>query len=280
MNADVNGATRIYGVIGHPVRHSLSPLMQNAAFQAAGEDAVYVAFDVAPAALDEALGGLAASGVAGVNVTVPHKEGAARWVRSLTPEAERAGAVNTIAFRDGSAEGHNTDGLGFVRAANQLVGSVAGKRVLLLGAGGAARGVGSALRDAGATLVLSNRTLAKVAGLAETWGAECVAWDTATLSATAERVDVVVNASSAGMHGVGDIPLDWRSLSARPAAIDLVYAPLETAFLKAAAAAGCPVQDGLAMLAAQGELAYQFWLGSLPPEGVMEKTLRARIARA
>ena len=278
MSVDVSATTRIFGVVGYPVRHSLSPRMQNAALQSAGDDGVYVAFEVAPDGLEDALRGFAAAGIAGVNVTVPHKEAAARWVETLTPEATRAGAVNTIAFRDGRTEGHNTDGLGFVRAANRLVGTVEGKRILLLGAGGAGRGVGSALRDAGAELVLANRTMEKITDLGRQWQAECVAWDMDSLSAAAEGVDVVVNASSAGMHGKGTIPLDWAGLASKPAAIDLVYAPLETAFLKDASAAGCAIQDGLAMLAAQGELAYEFWLGHLPPEGVMEQTLREQLS--
>lgn len=281
MNADVKASTRVYGVIGWPVGHSLSPRMQNAALRAAGLDAVYVAFPVAPGDLRRALEGLRAAGVAGVNLTVPHKEEAARIATSLTPEAKRAGAVNTIAFRDGGIEGHNTDGLGFLRAAERLVGSLAGRRVLLLGAGGAGRGVAAALVAAGAGVRIANRTLDKAAGLARDLAlpeAAAVPWESSALAAAAADCTLVVNASSAGMGGKGEIPFDFSAFvgaAVRPAVVDLVYSPLETAFLRDARAAGLLTQDGLAMLAGQGELAFEFWHRQPAPRGVMESTLRS-----
>lgn len=281
MNAGVKATTKVYGIIGHPVGHSRSPQMQNAALLAAGLDSVYVAFPVAPGALKAALLGLQAAGVCGVNVTVPHKEEAARLVDTLSPEARRAGAVNTIAFRDGRLEGHNTDGLGFIRAAEKLVGPAAGKRFLILGAGGAGRGVAAALLAAGAGVVIANRTRDKAAGLARdlALNESCVAeWSGEALATAAGEADVVVNASSAGMGGKGGIPLSFSRLDARPAVIDLVYAPLDTAFLQDAREAGCPTQDGLAMLAAQGELAFEFWHRMPAPQGVMERALRSMLA--
>lgn len=283
MNADVRASTTIYGVIGWPVGHSLSPRMQNAALRAAGLDAVYVAFAVAPGDLRTALAGLRAAGVAGVNLTVPHKEEAARLATSLTPEARRAGAVNTIAFREGGVEGHNTDGLGFLRAAERLVGSLAGRRVLVLGAGGAGRGVAAALVAAGAGVRIANRTLDKAAALARELAlpeAAAVAWEGAALTAAAAESALVVNASSAGMGGKGEIPLHFAPFvgaAARPAVVDLVYAPLETAFLRDARSAGLLTQDGLAMLAGQGELAFEFWHRQPAPHGVMESTLRSML---
>ncbi len=248
--------------------------MQNAALASAHVDGVYMAFEVAPGRLADALRGFEAAGVVGVNITVPHKEEAWRLVDERTPEAEAAGAVNTIAFRGGRLYGHNTDGAGFIRAAEKLAGSLTGKRVLLLGAGGAARGVGAALYAGGVQLVLGNRTREKLAGVAHEWHADVVAWRRESLSEAAGRVDLVVNASSAGMHGKGEIPLDWEKSGAKPAVIDLVYAPLETELLSGARRAGCRTQDGLAMLVGQGELAFAFWTGSLPPEGVMDDALR------
>lgn len=285
MNADVKATTRVYGVIGYPVAHSLSPRMHNAALRAAAADAVYVAFPVEPGLLPKALEGLAASGVAGVNVTVPHKEEAARLCTAWTPEARRAGAVNTIRFGPGSVHGHNTDGLGFVRAAEVLIGAVTGKQVLVLGAGGAGRGIAAALSSAGAGVTIANRTGEKAAALARELNLRdeaVVAWEPQLLVAAAARSALVVNASSAGMGHKGGIPLDFhqvaRHATALPAVTDLVYHPLRTSFLENAAAAGCRTQDGLVMLAAQGELSFEFWHGRPAPQGVMEKTLRLLLA--
>lgn len=277
MGVGIKGTTRVYGVAGYPVSHSLSPIMQNAAFQAVGLDAVYVAFSIIPDRLEVALEGLGAAGVAGVNVTVPHKERTFAWVRRRTPEAEAAGAVNTIAWKDGETVGHNTDGIGFLRAAERLVGVLQGRRVLLLGAGGAAKGIGSALRSVGCSLIVSNRTRARAEVVARQWQGEVVAWEEQSLLAAANEAELVVNASSAGLHGKGLVPLDFARLGRQPFVIDLVYAPLETTFLSNARAAGCAVQDGLAMLAAQGELAFAFWHDREPPSGVMEAALRAHL---
>jgi shikimate dehydrogenase len=281
LNADVKASTRVYGIVGHPVSHSKSPLMQNAALRAAGIDGVYVAFHVEPGNLKKALLGLQAAGVAGLNITVPHKEEAARVADALSPEARRAGAVNTIAFREGRIEGHNTDGLGFVRAAERLVGTVRGKQFLLLGAGGAGRGVAAALLAAGAGISIANRTRDKAQLLSRDLALSeqaVVEWSNEALTAAAERADVIVNASSAGMGGKGSIPLSFSALDAKPAAIDLVYAPLQTQFLQEARQAGCDTQDGLAMLAAQGELAFEFWHEAPSPHGVMERVLRDVLA--
>ncbi len=277
MNADLSARTRLTGLLGHPAGHSLSPIMQNAALRRGGIDAVYLAFDVAPAELERAVRGLAALGAIGVNVTVPHKEAAAALADELTDEAARAGAANTLAFRNGRIVGHNTDGLGFLRAAERLTGRLAGKRVLLLGAGGASRGVAAALSAHGARVSIANRTVEKARALAEALGTDALGWTPEELTAAASAADVVVNGSSAGMRGLGTIPLDFARLPNRPAVIDLVYAPLETDLLHRARAAGLPTQDGLGMLAAQGELAFAFWHGVDPEPGLMESALRQQL---
>jgi shikimate dehydrogenase len=285
LNADVKASTRVYGVVGYPVAHSLSPRMHNAALRAEAIDGVYVAFPVEPGHLHRALEGLAAAGVGGVNVTVPHKEEAAKLCTVWTPEARRAGAVNTIRFGANGIHGHNTDGLGFVRAAEHLIGGVSGKQVLVLGSGGAGRGIASALSAAGASVTVANRTPEKAAALARDLHLlddAVVDWDPHHLVAAAARADLVVNASSAGMGNKGAVPLDFQKLKslvpAMPAVADLVYHPLRTFFLEQAAAAGCQTQDGLVMLASQGELSFEFWHGRPAPQGVMEKTLRIMLA--
>ncbi|MGH2829593.1 MAG: shikimate dehydrogenase family protein, partial [Actinomycetota bacterium] len=179
MSRAISGATRLACVLGHPVAHSLSPAIHNAAFQAAGLDWAYVAFDVEPALLPQAIAGLRALGVGGANLTMPHKQAVLPLLDAVDADAGRIGAVNTIVNRDGSLVGSNTDGAGFLGflAGEEI--HPAGCRVLLLGAGGAARAIASSLGSAGASVVVAARTPAaarEVAALAGTDGGAC-AWD-------------------------------------------------------------------------------------------------------
>jgi shikimate dehydrogenase len=162
----VNARSPVFCVLGHPVGHSLSPAMQNRALEAMGLDGVYVAFDVAPKQLAEAVRGLAALGVRGANVTIPHKEAILPLLDRLTPEAALIGAVNTVVPEGGALVGHNTDAPGFLQALRAAGGEPAGARVLVLGAGGSARAVGVALARAGASLTVANRTASRGAPLA------------------------------------------------------------------------------------------------------------------
>src|SRR4051794_17866262 len=239
--------TRLVALLGDPVAHSRSPLMQNAAFAARGLDWAYVACRVDAAEFDAAVRGLAALGFAGANVTIPHKAAAARVCDVLDDAAERGESVNTLVFRDGRIEGSSTDGEAVVGAVDP-----AGARVLVLGAGGAAQAVASALRDAGAAEVR----------LATRRGA---GWPPDGAGAS-----LLVNATPL----VDEVPVPPR---AGQAVVDLAYRPdaSPTALVEAARAAGCdPVVDGLEVLVRQGAASFERWTGIQAPLEVMRAAVR------
>lgn len=279
----ITAKTKVLGIIGHPVGHSLSPPMQNAALQAARLDYVYVAFPVRPEDLPAAVQGLRSIGVAGFNVTIPHKEGVIPLLDRLSPEAQQAGSVNTVRCDDGLLTGYNTDGEGLLVSLAEECGFVAqGKSVVLLGAGGAARGALSALCAAQAgRVVLVNRTPERAERLAKEFSAIFPETEIASLTveqlATGEetaRTDLVVNTSSVGMRGESFPGFDCSKLSPDAVVYDMVYVPAETPLLAAARERGLRCANGLGMLAAQGEAAFRIWTGSAPPAGIMKKCLR------
>jgi len=280
--AALSGKTTVVGIIGSPVSHSLSPVMHNAAFAALALDWVYVPFPVPPERLPEAVAGLAALGVAGFNVTIPHKVAVIPLLDRISPEAELIGAVNTVAVRDGLLTGFNTDGSGLLAAlAEKLDFSAAGKSVLVLGAGGAARSAAAALASAGAARVaLVNRSPGKgeaLVGLMQERLPGC-ALTADPLARLADpgylgSFDLLVNTSSVGMAGDSFPGLDLGGLRAGCAVYDMVYAPPLTPLLEGAAACGLPAANGLGMLVAQGEAAFAIWTGRKPPKGCMERAL-------
>jgi shikimate dehydrogenase len=270
--------TRVYGVLGWPVAHSRSPAMQNAAFEAAGIDATYVRFPVAPDALGDAVRGLRALGIAGANVTVPHKTAVIAHLDTIDESARAVGAVNTLTIsEDGSIRGANTDVGGLVRALTEAGATLAEARALVLGAGGAARAAVAGLRGAGAHVTVAARRVEEGARL----GAPTL--DLADRDALADALaaaDVVVQATSATMQGdaaartfVEALPL----ASLRPGALvtDLVYAPRDTLLLRAARAHGARTLDGLAMLLHQGALAFELWTGVPAPLPAMRAALES-----
>jgi shikimate dehydrogenase len=274
MSASPSGATRVAGVIGHPVRHSLSPLLHNAAFAALRLDWVYVAFDVADGETAAALTGMRALGIAGLNVTMPHKTAAARLVDDATPAVRMLDAANCVVRTDdGRLVGHNTDGEGFVRSLRDDHGvDPAGARVVVLGAGGAARAVIHALAEAGAVdVAVVNRTpasgavAARLAGHVGRFGEPD----------DVRRADIVVNATPVGM-GDGRVPLDIELLRPGLVVADLVYRPLETPLLAAARVAGATVVDGLGMLVHQAAVAFTLFTGEPAPVEAMAAAVKAQ----
>jgi shikimate dehydrogenase len=263
----IGGTTRLVGLLRDPLAQSLSPRMQNAAFAAAGLDWAYVPLGVEPAALEAAIAGLVALGFVGANVTIPHKLGAVAYCDELDPVAERAGSVNTLVIRDGRIRGSSTDGLAVVESTD-----VAGARVLMLGAGGAAQAVACAVAEAGAAaVVVSSRPAARAGGL------------TARLQSlydvevelreqwppSADDIDVVIHATP-----VKDDPL--VQLRAEQRAVDMAYlVDRDTAFVAAARAAGCSsVVDGLELLVRQGAASFERWTGLEAPVEVMRAAVR------
>jgi shikimate dehydrogenase len=281
VHNQVNGTTKILGIIGHPVRHSLSPVMHNAALQACGLDYVYVPFDVAPEGLAAAVTGLKALGVAGFNVTIPHKTSIMQYLDQLDASADAAGAVNTVTNDCGSLIGSNTDGEGLIRSlADEFGFNVCGASIALIGAGGAARGAIAALCRAGAgRIIIANRTRERAAELVSVLGRRFP--DTA-LSAAAgfkeleeclSHIDLLVNTTSLGMQH-DSLPIVRLTRLPRTAGVyDMVYAPPVTPLLKEAAGLGLKGANGLGMLAAQGELAFTIWTGITPPSGLMKSVL-------
>jgi shikimate dehydrogenase len=278
----ITGGTQIVGVVGDPIAHTRSPAMHNAAFRTLGLDWVYVPFHVRPADLAAAVVGLRALGLRGVNATVPHKEALVRIADTLTPAAEFVGAVNTLTFDpDGAVEGDNTDAYGFVAAMQEAgLGVPRGERVVVVGAGGAARAVLAALAAEGVRdFVIVNRTPERALRLAEeveqrTGGrAAGLPLTEDALRHALAGAALLVNTTSGGM--VGKSPLDLKGSLLSPPLIvyDIVYAPPATPLLQAATARGCRTLNGVGMLVHQGARAFERWTGVAAPVEVMRNAL-------
>lgn len=278
----VDGATRLVGLMGWPVSHSLSPRMHNAAFAALGLNWAYVPLPVSPENVEAAVRGLVALGFVGANVTVPHKQAVLRWMDRLTPEAEAVGAVNTILVGpDGSLVGDNTDVAGFLadlRSHGVLppaAGTPPGGRALVLGAGGAARAVACALASLGLSVAIVNRTAERAASLC----ADIRRWLPAArltahplpqaLGELAPGAWLIVNATSLGLHT--DDPLPWDDgVAFRPGQVvyDLIYSR-RTPLLDLAERSGARAIGGLGMLVHQGARSFELWTGHPAPVEVM-----------
>lgn len=280
----VQGTSRVYGIIGSPITHSLSPRMQNAALSAAGIDAVYVPFLVSPDQLGPAVAGLRALGVSGFNVTIPHKCAIMPFVDTIDSAALLAGAVNTVVWEKNGFTGYNTDGEGFVRSLSVDHGrSVSGQQVVVYGAGGAVRGVVAALARHGVSRIsIYNRTPRRSAELITSIAPHFprVTFeqlsDRATLECRLPTTDLLLQGTSLGMHGEEVPELNVALLPAEALVYDMVYAPMETPLIAAARNRGLACQDGLGMLVGQGELAFSLWHGVLPPAGCMRSAVTIR----
>jgi shikimate dehydrogenase len=274
----------LYGIFGYPIGHSLSPLMHNTAFTHYGLDAVYLPFAVPPAHLEMALKSIVALHMGGVNVTIPHKQAVMAWMDELSPEAHLIGAINTIHLRDGRLHGYNTDGIGFLRALEEAGSDVAGCTVMLLGAGGAARAIAVQLCLSGIRrLYLANRTLARAEDLAAFLqqnvphaDISVVTLGEASLAAYLPDTDIVVNATSIGMHPHDPMLLPPHELGPRHLVCDIVYRPLHTSLLRAAQRQGARTVDGLGMLLHQGAKAFEIWTEHAFPLAL----IRARLLEA
>jgi shikimate dehydrogenase len=268
------------GVIGSPVAHSLSPAIHRAAFAAAGLDWSYVAFDVEPGCADQAVEAMRVLGIRGLSVTMPHKEQVAECVDRLDPAAAALRSVNTVSWDGDELVGSSTDGDGFVASLVEAGIDVSGARVAVLGAGGAARSLVDALGRAGAAdIAIVNRTpdgaqqAALLAPVARVAGPQDVT-----------TADLVVNATSIGMGvdpgtaSTADLPCDPALLRPEHVVADLVYHPLQTAWLLAAADVGARTVDGLGMLVHQAALQQERWTGRRPDAAAMRRAAEAELA--
>lgn len=269
----VNGGTGVYAILGYPVAHSLSPLMQNAALSATGIDAVYVPFPVREAELENAVAGIRAFNIFGCNITVPHKETIAPFLDELSPEAQAIGAVNTIVRHKDTLKGYNTDALGFIKSLEHDLGFVPrAKRVVVLGAGGAARACVYALAQAYTTRVdVANRTLSRAESICSAFASifpdtvmsACELDSSAFVSACLEA-DLIVNTTSIGLFTNEDDPLPWENINSKTLFYDVVYKTGVTPMVLCARDHGLKAVDGLGMLIAQGEQSFRLWTGIDP----------------
>jgi shikimate dehydrogenase len=271
----LSARTRLAAVIGSPVAHSRSPAIHNAAFAAAGLDWAFLAFEVPPGGAVAALDAVRALGLGGLSVTMPHKGDVAAAVDERSEVVERLGAANCVVpVGGGRLRGESTDGAGFVRSLADAGFEPAGRRCTVVGAGGAARAVVLALAAAGAAAVtVSNRSAGnarRAAALAPGTGRVAEPGVAAAIT----EADLVVNATPIGMGADGAVPFDPSLLGAGQVVADLVYDPLETPLLAAAAAAGCRTVDGLGMLVHQAALAFEAWTGEAAPLEAMRAAAR------
>jgi len=270
------GTTRVAGIIGDPVRHSLSPPLHNAGFAAAGLDWVYVAFPVPPGAGTEAVAAMRTLGIEGLSVTMPHKGDVIAVLDRLTPAARQLAAVNTIVRNGGDLVGHNTDGDGLIDALRSgPEGDPAGRRVLVLGAGATARAVCLALAGAGASEVgVVGRRPEAIADAVALCGGRGRA---ATIDATGEA-DLIINATPVGMGtpSAGRLPfdLDPEQLGPGQAVVDLIYHPLATDLVVAARGRGAQASNGLGMLVHQAARQFTLWTGVPAPLEAMSAAAR------
>ena len=284
ISLSISGTTRLYGIMGHPVTHSLSPMMQTFAFQQHNLDCIYLPFPVPPARLAQAVAGALALGVGGFNVTIPHKEAIVAYVDEVSAAARAIGAVNTVQVRDGTTLGYNTDGEGFLQPLRALHVPLTEMVTCMLGAGGAARAVALALLEAGCpVLVLANRTPARaerlVGVLQEHFpGAQVCAVPLAEAAGVARQSGLLINATSVGLHNAGGALLPDTCFRPGQVVYDLVYRPLYTPLLQAARRCGATIIPGLDMLIGQGAAAFQIWTGLPFPVEAVRRLLQPATA--
>lgn len=267
--------TRFAGVVGDPVRHSLSPVIHNAWIQAAGIDAAYLALPTTSEHFAELVRGLASGPALGLNVTIPFKEAAAGIADRRSAAVQRAGAANVLVFKDGLILADNTDGAGLMAALGEA-GFVPLSPVVVLGAGGAARGAVLSLLGAGVPQVrLVNRSLDRAEAIAAMDDRVlALGWDQAAQAL--DGVAAVINATSLGMTGQPSLELALDKAPPTAVVMDMVYRPLKTPLLRAAEARGHPTADGLAMLIAQARPSFEAYFGQAPPADVDVRALCER----
>ncbi|MBA1342093.1 MAG: Shikimate dehydrogenase (NADP(+)) [ANME-2 cluster archaeon] len=268
---------KVYAVLGDPISHSMSPAMHNAAFGALGMPCIYHAFRVRPSDLKDAIYGAKALGFGGLNLTIPLKEEALKYIEP-DPIATRIGAVNTIDFADGIT-GHNTDGIGAMRALEDAGIPISGRNILIIGAGGAARAIAFQFGYSGGDIVIANRTkeradrLARdvIIGLSELGKTPAIkSIGLGTLPEKIADADILINATSVGMRpNVDATPVPAGLLRPGLAVFDIVYNPRRTRLLLEAEQKGATVIDGVRMLVHQGAEAFSIWTGRKPPVDVM-----------
>lgn len=272
---------RVFGVFGDPIAHSLSPAMHNAAFSALGMDCIYHAFRVKPEKLEKAILGAEAMGFGGLNLTVPLKEVALK-LDCIKPDplAEKIGAVNTVVFGEtGEIKGYNTDGLGAKQALQNSAVEIEGSKIVVAGAGGAARSIAFQLAADGAEITIVNRTEGRAIELAKDISAAALSGNVtgrglSGLKDLLQDANILINTTTLGMHPNVDTAIATaEDLHPDLTVFDIVYNPLETRLLREAKASGAKTVSGVLMLVYQGAEAFKLWTGIEPPVELMKKTV-------
>jgi len=278
----ITGKTRIVGLFGYPVEHTLSPYMHNAAFESLGLDYCYLPFRVIPEAIKEAVSAIKALNMRGVNITIPHKEAIIPYLDELDREAELIGAVNTVLHEGGRLIGYNTDGRGFIRSLKEEGGIIPrGMGAMIIGAGGAARAIAFSLAIEGVKKIFINDIIAEKAkelssALSSKTPSEAVYIK--DLKEGIGEVDILINATPQGMKKADPLPIPSELLLKRLIVYDIVYNPPETPLLKEARAKGAKAIGGIGMLLYQGAISFKIWTGQDPPIEVMREAIQKRIS--
>jgi shikimate dehydrogenase len=288
MNSIITGKTIVCGIIADPIPHTLSPQMHNAAFKALGLDYVYVPFKVKSLELKKAIEGMRGMNIRGLNVTLPHKVSVMQFLDRFDPMAEAIGAVNTIVNDGGILTGYNTDATGFLQTLRVNGIDPKGKRIMLVGAGGAARAIATALSEQGAKIVILNRKkgLAWATDiafrLAQSYHADIRALELTpeNLKNEIQNSEMLVNATNVGMSPDKDsTPIPTELLVPGLTVFDIVYNPTPTRLLQEAKAAGAPTIEGIEMLVQQGAVSFEKWTGVPAPLDIMRQTVLSQIQK-
>ncbi|MFA6849766.1 MAG: shikimate dehydrogenase [Selenomonadaceae bacterium] len=280
------GKTKNLGIVGYPVKHSLSPVLQNAALKAAGQDYVYVALPVASDELHIAFMGLKAMGFRGFNLTIPHKEKILSFLDEIDETAKIIGAVNTVVFENGRSYGYNTDAIGFISALQKGKISLENKKVVLLGAGGAAHAViWGLIKNKVKSICIGVRNVKKAQLVADAFSKyttiKIFDWTKEYFQKSLGNADLLVNTTPMGMYPKIDEapPVSWEYINKRTFVYDVIYTPRKTLFLQQAEANGNLVLNGEGMLVGQGAAAFKLWTGVEPDMELMTMKLREQLER-
>ncbi len=278
----ITGKSKVFGIIGWPVSHSLSPVFHNAAFDYLGLDCCYVPLPVEVGRLDVAIRAISALNIAGLNITVPHKEGVIPYLSELSEEAMMIGAVNTIKVSGERLLGYNTDGIGFITSLHEAGQSVSGRSILILGAGGAARAVVfAAANGAAEKIIIANRTAGKAESLKEqvqkhfpSVKVEATGMGYDDLREVSNKVDMIINTTSLGLKKGDPSPVPREFLHRDLFVCDLIYNPPETELVRYAKDLCRGYMNGLGMLLHQGAASFKLWTDIKPPVHIMRQALQ------
>jgi shikimate dehydrogenase len=282
----IDQETRMFGLVGYPLGHSLSPFMHNLAFTAMGINAVYLPFPVKPDRVSLVVEAARTLGVQGFNVTIPFKESIIPFLDEISPEARACGSVNAVLIKENLAVGHNTDGIGFMDSLEQA-GVKVPESAIVLGAGGAARAIGCQLANRGALTVFLNRTPERAVNLARyitkvtRQDSRGLAWNDPRIQGFLRTAELVVNTTPVGMYPniEESPPLNLQQLNPKAAVSDIIYNPITTRFLLEAARLGFKTINGLGMFVSQGVRSFEIFTGERAPRQLMEDQLRGRLEK-